>query len=529
MDATPEHRDEQTTAYPCGPTDMQVTDLLDLLSEAFAIVDAHWRITYMNRMAEALWGQPRDALVGVNLWEVLPHAVDTPACHQLLGAMRERRLVAFDYCISHLDRWFEVRAYPCGAGLAISVHDSTGHNQAEAALHASEERYRTLVEQMSEGLLQVDTHDVIQFVNDRYCEMTGYPRTELIGKPAAQLLLLSDADRRIAQEQNRRRTQGAAERYEIRLRKQSGQVIWVEVGGTLVVDAAGAIIGSIGVVTDITTRKQAEAALRRAHDALETRVAERTCELAAANAALRQENTEHRRTEHARQQLLKQLVSAQEEERGRIARELHDSLGQYLTALRVGLEGVQAQDSCSPHMADNLQRLCDLALTLDVAVDRLAFELRPAALDDLGLEQALDMLAREWTATSHIPVDLHTSGFDQRRLPATLETTVYRTVQEALTNVLKHARATHVSLVVEQRPTEVLAIIEDDGQGFNLHTVTQTPGAPRRFGLTGMHERVLLAGGQLDIETAPGAGTVVYLHIPLPPDARDEGATSAHD
>ncbi len=144
--------------------------------------------------------------------------------------------------------------------------DITERKQAEEALRESERRYHTLVEKMSEGLIQVDTNDVIQFVNDRYCEMTGYARAELIGQKAAQALLTSEEDRRMAQERGRLRRHGHVDRYEIQLRKKSGEVIWVEVGGALLVDASGRTIGSIGVVTDITARKQTEEALRESEE-----------------------------------------------------------------------------------------------------------------------------------------------------------------------------------------------------------------------------------------------------------------------
>jgi two-component system cell cycle sensor histidine kinase/response regulator CckA len=144
--------------------------------------------------------------------------------------------------------------------------DITERKQAEEALRESERRYYTLVEKMSEGLIQVDNNDVIQFVNDRYCEMTGYVRAELIGQKAAQAMLISEADRRMAQERGRLRKQGYVDRYEIQLRKKSGEKIWVEVGGALVVDASDKVIGSIGVVTDITARRRAEEALRESEE-----------------------------------------------------------------------------------------------------------------------------------------------------------------------------------------------------------------------------------------------------------------------
>jgi two-component system CheB/CheR fusion protein len=267
----------------------------------------------------------------------------------------------------------------------------------------------------------------------------------------------------------------------------------------------------------------AEQELRQAHEQLEARVVERTLELAETNAALRMEISERARAEQARQQLLGQLVSVQEEERQRLSRELHDSLGQHLTALHLGLKAVQEQDGCSLHQAERLQQLRELALRLDDAVDRLSFELRPPALDDLGLEDALRQLVKEWSATSRIPVDVHTIQLGHWRLPVAIETTIYRIVQEALTNILKHAQATHVSLIVERHTGDVRAIIEDNGRGFDLEGVTNTSGARGPFGLTSMAERAALAGGQLDIETAPGAGTTIYMHVPLHPETDGGG------
>jgi PAS domain S-box-containing protein len=274
--------------------------------------------------------------------------------------------------------------------------------------------------------------------------------------------------------------------------------------------------------------KQSQEQLHHAHTELEAKVAERTRELAEANAALRLEIAARERAEQARRRLLQQLVSAQEEERRHISRELHDTLGQHLTALHLGLKSVQAQDGCPASVAGGIQQLRELAVRIDEEVDRLTFELRPPALDDLGLDAALRLLVKEWSATSHIPVDVHTRQLDHRRLPATVETTVYRIIQEALTNILKHSGATGVSLIVERQNGEVLAIIEDDGRGFDLEAATYAPGTGQQLGIEGMRERAALAGGRLDIETTPGSGTTVYVYIPLPAD-EDDGGSVADD
>ncbi|MFQ5795880.1 MAG: GAF domain-containing protein [Candidatus Bipolaricaulia bacterium] len=133
--------------------------------------------------------------------------------------------------------------------------------QVEEALQESELKYRTLIERMSEGLLQVDNDDVIQFVNDRFCDMVGYSRDELLGKDASKLFLREE-DRNFMRERNYLRTQGISDRYEIQVKKRSGEIVWLQIGGAPIVDEQGAIIGSIGVHTDITERKRAENRIR---------------------------------------------------------------------------------------------------------------------------------------------------------------------------------------------------------------------------------------------------------------------------
>lgn len=271
--------------------------------------------------------------------------------------------------------------------------------------------------------------------------------------------------------------------------RRDGRPLWIEEDAMILRDEAGRVTGYVTVSRDITVRKQAE---------------------------------------QARQRLLQQLITAQEDERGRISRELHDGLGQSLTALHLGLKHVQMQDGCPPDIADEIERLRELALTIDADVDRLTFELRPPQLDNLGLVEALRLLVKVWSATSGIPADMYTRGLDHERIAAMLETTLYRIVQEALTNIFKHARATRVSLIVERRGGEVWAIIEDDGQGFARDVVSDTPDAARKIGLKGMQERTTQAGGRLDIETTPGAGTTIYVRVPTPA-VTGQGGSTAHD
>jgi signal transduction histidine kinase len=264
-----------------------------------------------------------------------------------------------------------------------------------------------------------------------------------------------------------------------------------------------------------TALKQAEASLQCERDQLEVRVRERTVELSEANRALQAEMARRERAEAAHREVLRRLVAAEETERGRVSRELHDRLGQDLTALKLGLQIVRKRRSCPPPLRESTSKLEALADSLMRDIHRLAWELRPAALDDFGLELALRRYADEWTELSGVPVDFHSQGADARRLAPELETALYRITREALTNVFRHARAKRVSVLLERRPDHVLLIVEDDGRGFDAAALLRAPATQGKLGLLGMQERATLAGGSVEFESNPGAGTTVFVRLPL--------------
>jgi len=218
----------------------------------------------------------------------------------------------------------------------------------------------------------------------------------------------------------------------------------------------------------------------------------------------------------ARQKFLGQLVTAQEEERRRIARELHDQLGQQLTALKLGLQSLT--EASHGHFSGLAQQLQETVNGLGRAVHHLAWELRPTALDDLGLYTALLHYVERWSEYSNLEVDFQSTGLESHRLPSHIETTVYRIVQEALTNVFKHAQAECVSLILERHNDRVLAIVEDNGCGFDAEAMMASSQTERYLGLLGMQERAALVGGTLHLESAPGKGTTVFVRIPLAPN-----------
>ena len=220
---------------------------------------------------------------------------------------------------------------------------------------------------------------------------------------------------------------------------------------------------------------------------------------------------ERQRVEQERIQLLTRLVLAQEDERRRIARDLHDQLGQQLTALRLTLEMLKAQSVGRSELLVQVETLEALARQLDQDVAFRVRELRPTVLENLGLQEALTNYVRTWSKHCGIRAQLHTGQSTDERLSSDAQTMLYRLAQEALNNVAKHARANHVDVVLEGSSEHVSLIIEDNGVGFDT-SKAQIVG--EGLGLIGMHERAGLVGANLQIESTPGQGTTVIVRAP---------------
>jgi len=213
-------------------------------------------------------------------------------------------------------------------------------------------------------------------------------------------------------------------------------------------------------------------------------------------------------SERVSRDALRRVVDAQELERARLARELHDETGQALTSILLGLKHlddvIETDDARVATAA-----LRELVVTTLQDVRRLAVELRPSALDDFGLVPAIERLAGTLAEQSELVVDLE-ARLGEQRLPAEAETALYRIVQEALTNVVKHASARRVSITLVRKEGFAVVVVEDDGLGFDPRT-TRTGS----LGFVGMRERVELVGGRLTVESAPGAGTTIAAEVPV--------------
>jgi signal transduction histidine kinase len=242
------------------------------------------------------------------------------------------------------------------------------------------------------------------------------------------------------------------------------------------------------------------------------------------NALLYQEAQER---ESTLAELLHQVVGAQETERQRIARELHDSTGQSLTGIALGLRGVEAILAGNPALAiEQIKELKSFSTHALGELRRIIADLRPSQLDDLGLVAALQWYFQDFERRSGIHIDFIVQGRSSSRLPAEYETVLFRIAQEALTNIIKHADASQVTVKFQIHAAQISLSIEDNGRGFNPAEVLRQD-SPHGWGLLGIQERSLLLGGQYAIDSAPGRGTRIRVSIPLIVETKDVKNTIA--
>jgi PAS domain S-box-containing protein len=445
------------------------------------------QVVYSDRWKEMLGYRDEEIAPHISAWESLLHPEDRGRAESAQDAVaRGETTYQGEFRLRHknghyihvLSRGYPVRREPGGTVVRIvGTHfDLTERKRNEAALRESEERLTLAFAGAQEGVWDWNLETGAVVYSPRWKEMLGYEDDEIEPHVSEWERLLHPDDLARAKEVHDAVMHGAPTyEGEFRLRHKDGHYVQVLSRGFPVRrDPGGPVVRIVGTHFDLTARKRAEA-------------------------------------ERARSELLGRLVFAQEDERKRIAREMHDQFGEHLTALGHGI--ARLKDACAQHPAlrSEVEGLESIAQRLDRDVDHLVWDLRPTALDDLGLRAALTNYVNTWSARVGIAARLHTSGLWDHRLAADAETALYRIAQEALNNVAKHSRASNVEVILERRPGHVVLIIEDDGVGFERESGTGT--SDRGFGLLGMQERAALVGASLEIESSAGQGTTILVRM----------------
>jgi PAS domain S-box-containing protein len=436
-------------------------------------------ITSWNPAAERLFGYSAAEAVGQHIFLIIPDDRRNEEV-DVLARLRQGQ---------QIDHFETVRQTKTGHRIPVSltvspIKDASGRiiGASKVARDLTDRQQRdqlgsqlaAIVNSSDDAIVGKTLDGVITSWNPGAERIFGYSAAEAVGQ---HILLIIPEERRAEEDMvlSRLRNGEKIDHFETVRRTKDGRRIPVSLTVSPIRDSKGRLIGASKIARDISER-------------------------------------ELRRAEEQRAQMFTRLVLAQEEERRRIARELHDQLGQHMTALRLTLETLETLSSDHDEVRMRVETLQDLARQLDHDIAFRVWELRPAVLDGLGLAAALTEYAGNWSKRFGIRAALHMTRPVDERLASEVETTLYRFAQEALNNVVKHAQASRVDVVLEHGHDHVSLIVEDNGVGFD------PPEAERRlggFGLLGMRERAALLGADFQIESAPGEGTTMILRVPV--------------
>jgi two-component system CheB/CheR fusion protein len=458
-------------------------NLLNTIEQSVIATDLDGMVIYWNRFAEKLYGWTAKEALGRRIMELTTPEMFAGQAEEIMSDVRQGKSWTGEFTVRRKDgTTFPAQVFNSPItdaeekliGIVGASVDITDRKKGEAELRQSEERLRLLVESATDyAIFTVTKDNLVDSWSVGAENIFGWKEKQILGKNAALLFTPEDREHGVpVMEMQGALATGRAEDERWHIRKDGSRFYASGLMQPLL-DDDGKHEGFVKICRDETEKIKIETALQD-------------------------------------KKMLAQLVSTQEDERRRIARDIHDHLGQQLTVLRHRLEAVKKM--CDDQkICDEIEAVQKITASLDAEVDFLAWELRPAALDDLGLQLTLSNFVQEWSHHTQIKADIHVTGLTKTRLPFETETNLYRIAQEALNNIYKHAQAKNVSVLLEKRKETVSLIIEDDGVGFNPKSkLNRTKG----IGMVGMLERAKICGGALEIESSKGNGTTVFARIP---------------
>jgi len=459
-------------------------EALEEISEAIFITDRDDRIQYWNAAAERQYGAQGRTLFGLQLselyrpsWLVRDAEPLDPKALEAKGSW-QGEAIHFTRHGESIHVQLSVRTLKDGAGTVAGhlwvIQDITERRRAEQALQKSEERFRLLAENAQDVVYRyrLIPQRGFEYVSPSVTSLTGYTPEEHYANPDLQLDLVYPDDRGLL-EAYLRDPSARAGPIVLRWLRKDGGTIWTEQRNVPRYDENHQVVAIEGIVRDISDRRQAEERL---------------------------------------QALSHRLLAVQENERRLLARELHDELGQELTAAQIQLQSLAAgRRRATSDLLAKTTAIIDRTLN---RVRNLSLDLRPSMLDDLGLVVALrwqvDRSAQLADVKTSFVVDT-----PQQRYPAAIETACFRVAQEALTNAVRHAKATTIEVRLRREGAELVLEVRDDGIGFDVPEARQRAAHGDSLGLLSMQERAVLAGGTWQVLSAAGAGTVVIARFPI--------------
>jgi PAS domain S-box-containing protein len=590
-------RQRQRAAEALARTADSYRTLVDTMNVGLGVQDGHGRFVYVNNRVCEMCGYSRAEMLQLSVQDVVAEE-DLEVFRAQMAARQKGDAAPYELTVrtksgERIHTLVSPQLIRDSAGTVTGafaiIQDITPRKHMEKALVRSEERYRTLVESLHDGLGTTDEDGNVTYANPRLCEMLGCPAEEMLGHPPDRFF--DEEGRQRFQAGLAARRSGVAGYYELELIRVDGKKIPVVISARPLFDEAGAFRGVIAVMTDIAAQKRTEEALRQANLELDGMLAaspDMSLRLAAdgtvldyrAGAAadlfatseeflgkrgyellpppgdeqfrqaiarvgatgslqtveyapevgkgrthearlcpltggeilvLVRDVTARKQAEDQVHALSERLLTAQDDERQRIAHDLHDEFGQSLAGLSMAAQRLRAKLAPADHDLEPLAG--QLCTGIDHAIQTMRSMqrgLHSTVLDDLGLEEAIDALGDEFQERTGIAC-----VFDQASDPFELnrarQRALYRIVQESLTNVVRHSGASQVEISMHRDGTRLRIEIQDDGRGIDPEKTT----APTSYGLTGMRKRAELCGGSLEISAQPGEGTLIRVEIPI--------------
>jgi PAS domain S-box-containing protein len=458
-------------------------------------MDRELRYTYVNPTAERLMGHPAEQLLGRGLLEVFPEVRELEVHRACVRVLASGTPEANEQFFPRQQRWYRNHLYPTSDGLAVFFEDITAAKRMEALLGEERMRYRAVFEQAGAGVVERRLDDGrVLAANARYLQILGRTEAEVIGSP---LGAFAHPDDRTGEQRRFAALRAGAENLaptEKRFLRPDGSVVWISLTSSVVRPGGNRPPYLITILQDVTERQRAVEALARSEQRLAT--------------------------------YSRELARAVEAERTRIAREIHDELGQLLTGLKLDVAWLArrlppATSTTGTGTSAVAERIEDIQVQLDETIHsmrRIATELRPAALDELGLGPALRAHVAEFVRRAGLSADIRIDDVD---VGADGATALFRIAQEALTNVARHASASHVQVTLAAEAGHAVLEVADDGRGAPLEAGGETAAERIGHGLVGIFERARLAGGEASVVSGPGHGTAVRARVPRAAPRRD--------
>lgn len=455
-------------------------------SDVITVLTRDGTIRYASPSAEKVLGYPPESLIGRNASDFM-HPADTPTFGEAFADLIRHPGASepFETRLRHRDGSWRIMEgvaanlleNPAVKGIVINVRDITSRKQAEAALQESEERFKRIAENAPDMIFRWSYARGFEYVSPASTEVVGYTPEEHYADPGLGYRNIHIDDIPIYESvfSDLANPEGPRRYCVIRWIHKDGHIKHIEMRMTPIFDRRGDLIAIEGIARDISQHVIARERLR---------------------------------------ELTARLTHAHEQERRRVAHELHDEIGQALTVAKMRLR--MAENSLPEDATATREKLATLGKLLDETLQNvraLSHELRPPLLDEMGWEPALAWLCDSFSQRTGLPVLYHHTGGSDR-LDGDVELVAYRVVQEALTNVARHAGAEEVRVTTSLTPAGLEIVIEDNGRGFNLAALNSGHSFQAGLGLLGMQERVDSVGGQLEIQSEPGHGTRVRINLP---------------